>query len=268
MASLTAAPLYLCLRGQGLNIFRDRLRLVLITFVASSALWALIAFIATLMDPANPTGCQVAVIFAAFFDQVARCAMEQYLLWAINSGLKISPDTFAPQLVLVIRFFLGGVYVGFQRPQLDPVCQPTNEMNAIGIAVAATDAVVIALFVLRSFVIGLVKDVRESRPGARRSKALLLLIATLLLWTGVSLEASGEFLLLTSQTRQVYPCFWASSPSISSGGRFCLRGPCPFFSVRSNAATCWFLRTMLTSWAQLLLLCFSALSCSPGLELL
>ncbi|KAM0331706.1 hypothetical protein ACHAQA_003385 [Verticillium albo-atrum] len=181
-----SAALFLCIQGQGTKVFRDGLRLVLITFLASSALWAQIDFIATLIDPASPLGCQVAVVFASSFDQIARLALEQYLLWAINSGVKPSPDTFIPQALLFIRLLVGGIFVAFQRPQLLPVCQPSNNMVAIGIAVAATDAVIIAIFILRAFMTGLVQDFQEKRPGFQRAKAVLLLIAGLALWTGAS----------------------------------------------------------------------------------
>ncbi|KAM0286781.1 hypothetical protein ACHAQH_000801 [Verticillium albo-atrum] len=181
-----SAALFLSIQGQGTKVFRDGLRLVLITFLASSALWAQIDFIATLINPSGPLGCQVAVTFASSFDQIARLALEQYLLWAINSGVKPSPDTFIPQALLAIRLLVGGIFVAFQRTQMLPICQPSNNMVAIGIAVAATDAVIIAIFVLRAFMTGLVQDFREKRPGHQRAKAVLMLIVGLALWTGAS----------------------------------------------------------------------------------
>lgn len=181
-----AGAFFLYVGGQGKKIFRDGLRLALITFIASAALWSQIAFAATLIDPTTPIGCQIAIIFASSFDQLARFALEQYLIWAINSGLKKAPDTFVPQAILIIRLIIGGIFVGFQRPQLDPVCQTSTNMFAVGIAVIASDAVMILIFVARAFMIGLVQDVREKRPGVQRSKAVLFLIAGLALWTGVS----------------------------------------------------------------------------------
>ncbi|EEY22075.1 conserved hypothetical protein [Verticillium alfalfae VaMs.102] len=181
-----SAALYLCIQGQGTKVFRDGLRLVLITFLAGAALWAQIDFIATLIDPSSSLGCQVAVTFASSFDQIARLALEQYLLWAINSGLKPSSDTFIPQALLVIRLLVGVVFVAFQRTQVLPVCQPSNNMTAIGIAVGATDAVILALFVLRAFKTGLVRDYREKRPGHQRARAVLMLLVGLALWTGAS----------------------------------------------------------------------------------
>ncbi|PNH70969.1 hypothetical protein VD0001_g6569 [Verticillium dahliae] len=181
-----SAALYICIQGQGTKVFRDGLRLVLITFLAGAALWAQIDFIATLIDPSSSLGCQVAVTFASSFDQIARLALEQYLLWAINSGLKPSSDTFIPQALLVIRLLVGVVFVAFQRTQMLPVCQPSNNMTAIGIAVGATDAVILTLFVLRAFTTGLVRDYREKRPGHQRAMAVLMLLVGLALWTGAS----------------------------------------------------------------------------------
>lgn len=181
-----AGAFFLYISGQGKKIFRDGLRLALITFISSSVLWSQISFSATLIEPSAAVGCQVAVISASLFDQLARFAIEQYLLWAINSGLKKAPDTFVPQALLVIRGIVGGIFVGFQRPQLFPVCQTSNNASAVGIAVAASDAVIILIFVARVFMIGLVQDVREKRPGFQRSKAVIFLLAGLALWTGTS----------------------------------------------------------------------------------
>jgi hypothetical protein len=181
-----AGAFFLYVQGQGKKIFRDGLRLALTTFIASAALWSQIAFSATLVDPTSSLGCQVAVIFSSFFDQLARFTLEQYLLWAINSGLKKAPDTFVPQGILMIRLVVGGIFVGFQRPQVFPVCQTSSGMFAIGIAVAATDLIMILIFLVRAVMIGLLQDVREKRPGMQRSKAILFLIAGLALWTGAS----------------------------------------------------------------------------------
>ncbi|KAH7359159.1 hypothetical protein B0T11DRAFT_209692, partial [Plectosphaerella cucumerina] len=181
-----AGAFFLYVQGQGKKLFRDGLRLALTTFIASAALWSQIAFSATLVDPTSSLGCQVAVIFSSFFDQLARFTLEQYLLWAINSGLKKAPDTFVPQGILMIRLVVGGIFVGFQRPQVFPVCQTSSGMFAIGIAVAATDLIMILIFLARAVMIGLLQDVREKRPGMQRSKAILFLIAGLALWTGAS----------------------------------------------------------------------------------
>lgn len=180
-----AGAFLLYVQGQGKKLFRDGLRLALTTFIASAALWSQIAFSATLVDPTSSFGCQVAILFSSFFDQLARFALEQYLLWAINSGLKKAPDTFVPQGILVIRLVVGGIFVGFQRPQLQPVCQTSSDVFAIGIAVAATDLVMILIFLVRAIMIGLLQDVRDKRPGMQRSKAILFLIVGLTLWTGV-----------------------------------------------------------------------------------
>ncbi|KAG7135739.1 hypothetical protein HYQ45_006551 [Verticillium longisporum] len=180
-----SAALYLCIQGQGTKVFRDGLRLVLITFLAGAALWAQIDFIATLIDPSSSLGCQVAVTFASSFDQIARLALEQYLLWAINSGVKPSSDTFIPQALLVIRLLVGAVFVAFQRTQMLPVCQPSNNMTAIGIAVGATDAVILALFASAlSSRTGSRLPREASRPPARQSCSDALV--GLALWTGAS----------------------------------------------------------------------------------
>ena len=219
-----AGAFFLYIGGRNKKIFRDGLRLALITFIASAALWSQIAFAATLIEPTTPTGCQIAVIFSSSFDQLARFALEQYLIWAINSGLKKAPDTFVPQAILIIRLIIGGIFVGFQRPQLSPVCQTSTDMTAVGIAVIASDAVMVSILIARACMIGLVQDIREKRPGVQRSKAVVYLIAGLALWTAVGLLSKSQVGSILTAYRPAFPCFWASRPLICSCGPPCLPG--------------------------------------------
>src|SRR4051812_15689625 len=92
-----SAALFLYSKGNGSSIWRDGQRLVLIIFLLSSALWAQVDFITTIIDPKATTSCQVGILFSTFFDQLARCAMGQYLLWAINTGGKSGARQMIPQ---------------------------------------------------------------------------------------------------------------------------------------------------------------------------
>jgi hypothetical protein len=186
VVNAASAAAFLFVKGHGSHIFRDGLRLVLITFLAGSALWAQVDFIATILDTTATSGCQVAIAFASAFDQVARFSLEQYLLWAVNSGAKMSTETLIPQVLVLARFVVGGVFVGLQRPQFDPVCIARTSILPVGIAVIAIDAVIIAMLLARAFQVGLVGDMQGRRPGAIRSKALLATIGGLAIWTGVS----------------------------------------------------------------------------------
>ncbi|ROT34893.1 hypothetical protein SODALDRAFT_363582 [Sodiomyces alkalinus F11] len=186
--TLAAVPLFSLFRGHGIRVFRDGLRLALTTFFSSAALWAHVGFVTILLDPTSRIGCQVIIVFASLFDQLARFAVLQYLVWAINQnqGLKSSADAFIPQALLALRFIVGAVYVGFQRPQLGLVCQTRTEWMAVGITVAATDAVLFAVLLLRAFLTGHADNARSGEPGARRSKAIFHVISGFALWTGAS----------------------------------------------------------------------------------
>ncbi|KAL2755893.1 hypothetical protein ACRALDRAFT_1043046 [Sodiomyces alcalophilus JCM 7366] len=186
--TLAAVPLFPLFRRHGIRVFRDGLRLALTIFFCSAALWALVGFATILLDPTSRIGCQVIIVFASAFDQLARLALLQYFVWAINQNQdrKSAADTLIPQALLALRFLVGAVHVGFQRPQLGLVCQTHPEWMAVGITVAATDAVLAAVLLLRAFLTGHANDVRSGGPGARRSKAIFRVMAGFALWTGAS----------------------------------------------------------------------------------
>lgn len=164
-------------KGHGSKIFRDGLRLVLITFLVSSALWAQIDFTGITLDPTSTAGCQVAVIFTTIFDQLARFAIEQFLLWAINANARAPASAMVYQAVLGVRFILGAVFVGFQKAQIATVCVARNDLLAIGAVVMVTDFAVIAALAFRANSIGI-----TSVPV---KKAIFWVIGALALWTAV-----------------------------------------------------------------------------------
>ncbi|KAI3553207.1 hypothetical protein CABS01_01309 [Colletotrichum abscissum] len=166
-------------KGHGSKIFRDGLRLVLITFLVSSALWAQIDFTGITLDPTSTAGCQVAVIFTTIFDQLARFTIEQFLLWAINANARAPASAMVYQAVLGVRFILGGVFVGFQKAQIATVCVARNDLLAIGAVVMVTDFAVIAALAFRANSIGI-----TSVPV---KKAIFWVIGALALWTATSI---------------------------------------------------------------------------------
>lgn len=185
VVNAASAAVVFAAKGHSTSLFKDGLRLVLVLFLASSALWAQIGFIATLLNTNAASGCQAVIGFSSAFDQLARVAIEQYLLWAVNSGTKTSVWALVPQGLVFLRLILGAVFVGFQRPQFDPVCVNTAQIVALGGAVIGTDAVILASLLIRSFSAGVVQDVREGLPGAARSKGILSVLAGLAVWIGV-----------------------------------------------------------------------------------
>ncbi|KAK1590570.1 uncharacterized protein LY79DRAFT_488104, partial [Colletotrichum navitas] len=167
------------LKGHGSNIFRDGLRLVLITFLVSSVLWAQIDFIGLTLDPTSTSGCQVVVIFNSVFDQLARFAIEQFLLWAINAKASAPTGAVAYQAVLGVRFVMGGVFVAFQKAQLSTVCVARNNLLAMGAVVVAIDFVIIAMLAFRASSIGI--------TPVQSKKAAMWTVVGLGLWTGTSI---------------------------------------------------------------------------------
>ncbi|KAH8712684.1 hypothetical protein HC256_005864 [Beauveria bassiana] len=128
-------------RLRGNAPIQNGLRLVLVTFLLSAALWSIMDFAATLITgDANPS-CQVLVSVAAGFDQLARVAFEQFLLVRIKSK-SIYKSIYVLQAFIPVRFILGGVLIAVQRPQTYPVCIAKNILLPLGIATLVTDAVI------------------------------------------------------------------------------------------------------------------------------
>ena len=126
--------------------------------------------------------CQVGIVFTTLFDQVARFAIEQFLLWTLNAGSPVSWAQMVPQGLLLARFILGAVFVGLSRPEFNPVCVPTSSVLAVAIVTVALDAVVIATLAWRALSGGMVRDVSR---GSARSKSVLMILTGLAIWTAV-----------------------------------------------------------------------------------
>lgn len=190
---VTAASAALFLNIQGGRHFD---RLVLITFLSSSALWGLVDFITTLIDPTAVSACQVGVIFTTLLDQVARFSIEQFLLWAINANTKASVGQIVPQGLLVARLVMGGVFVGLSKPQFNTVCVPISSVLIVAIVTVALDGVIIATLAARAFSVGLVSRMQDSP----RCKAIVLVLVGLLVWTAVS---SGTLICTRAPTNNI-----------------------------------------------------------------
>lgn len=198
MVNAASAALFLFTRGHGSSIFRDGLRLVLITFLLTSALWAQIDFITTVIDTTSGTmSCQVGLIFSTLFDQLGRFAMEQYLLWAMVTPGKTSAGGMISQIFIAARFIAGGVFVGFTRPQVDTFCVASSSVMPVAITVIALDGLVIASLAARAFMTGLVADAQEGKASSSRSKAILFVMVGFVIWTAVSRTSDWKQRLLT-----------------------------------------------------------------------
>lgn len=117
------------------------------------------------------------------FDQLARFSVEQFLLWAVNGGIKVSNLSLVLQGGLFLRFILGAVFVGVQRPQFDPVCVATNLILPIGIVVMVVDIAMVMILGTKAF---LAKKSDAIRPELSRTNTLILVTVGLGMWTAVS----------------------------------------------------------------------------------
>ncbi|KAK3316369.1 hypothetical protein B0H66DRAFT_292956 [Apodospora peruviana] len=186
LTNAASAALFLYCRGHGSAIFRDGQRLVLIIFLLSAALWAQIAFISVLLDVSTTSmPCQVATIFATIFDQLARFSIEQYMLWAMNTGSQVSAIQLIPQLLVLGRLIAGGVFVGFTRAQTDTFCVATSSVVPIAIVVIALDVVILLLLGVRAMTSGLVANMKKG-PDSGRSKGLMFVMLGFAIWTATS----------------------------------------------------------------------------------
>ncbi|KAF7906292.1 hypothetical protein EAF00_000571 [Botryotinia globosa] len=171
-------------RGHGSNIFKDSRRLVLVLFLLFSVLWAQIGFLELLMPTTGTGVCRVGLLFTTGFDQLARVAIEQFLLWSIGHGTKVTVIRAILQGLLAVRLVVGGVLVGITRPQFSPTCVAETSIIPVAIIVLVMDLIIVGALLVQAGSLGMVGDRREDRKV--QSRALLLVIAGFAVWTGTS----------------------------------------------------------------------------------
>ncbi|KAH7013447.1 hypothetical protein EDB80DRAFT_372275 [Ilyonectria destructans] len=187
VVNAASGAVFLYLKGHASSLLRDGLRLVLVTFLATSALWAQTDFITTLINVNSSTGCQVAIVFASIFDQLARVSLQQAIIWAVDHhGQVPQAESLLTQGAIIMRFILGAVFVGLQRPQLDTVCVTSTSLLPFGVVLLAADLAFTTVILIRVISFGLLKDVQQGTATASRSRAALLTIAGLGIWTAMS----------------------------------------------------------------------------------
>lgn len=179
-----SAALVLYVIGHGSAIFRDGLRLVLIMFLASSAGWALVEFLATIIEPTAATTCQVAVIFSSVFDQLGRVFVEQYLVWAARTEGKKGLNA-APQVLVLGRFGVGMAFIGLTRSEFNPTCVPVSSVLPVAIIVVVLDVLILGLVAIQILSMG----------SAKGKKSITWVTIGLAIWTAVSLDALKCLLL-------------------------------------------------------------------------
>ncbi len=179
--------LFLYYKGHGKTLFKDGRRLVLVLFLVFAALWAQIDFI-NLMLPTTMNGvCQATLLVSTAFDQLGRVAMEQFLLWLVGHGTKLTTERLILQGVSVVRLIGGGLLIGFTRPDFAPTCVASTSVLPIAIVVLVLDAIIIGVLLVRALSLGMFNDMVNKESGTReQSKALVISVLGFGVWTGVS----------------------------------------------------------------------------------
>jgi hypothetical protein len=158
-----------------------------VLFLLFAALWAQIDFVNLLLPATSTTGCQATLIFSTMFDQLARVFIEQFLLWSVEYGQKLTAERMVLQVILLFRLIAGGILVGFTRPDFAPVCVARTSVLPVAILVLVLDVVIIGVLIIRALSLGMFRDLREndSSPRQEQNRALIICIAGFTVWTGV-----------------------------------------------------------------------------------
>ena len=184
MVNAASAAIVLFTKGYGKAIFRNGLRLALVIFLASSALWAPIAFISTAIDATASTACPVTVTFSTIFDQIARVAIEQHLAFATQQEAKTTLG-YVPQLLVLARFIVGIVFVGFTRSEFNPTCVPTSNQVPVAITVTAMDVMILVLLTIQFLTRGPGKNSQGNEERSDQVKGFVWLVCGVAVWLAV-----------------------------------------------------------------------------------
>lgn len=108
--------------------------------------------------------------------------MQQSLIWTLNNSTQGSGvNALLAQGFVLVRLVLGGVFVGFQRPQLDALCLARTLVLPTGVVVSVVDVVFVAALLTRVISHG------KSWDGVISGRAALLITVGLGIWTAVGI---------------------------------------------------------------------------------
>ncbi|OBT67882.1 hypothetical protein VE03_02591 [Pseudogymnoascus sp. 23342-1-I1] len=182
------SSLVIYLSGHGSTINQDRRRLVLITFILSSALWAQIGFLNFLIPSSSSNICQGTIATSTFFDQAARTLSGAFLLWTVAHVSKSPAEKYGLGSLIGARAVSGIVFVVFTRPQFAPLCLPRSAALPVSILVIGLDAIILGLVAIRIFTLEFWGNSSriQSTSNKEQGKALALFTAGFAIWTGTS----------------------------------------------------------------------------------
>lgn len=143
--------------------------------------------------------CQIGIIFATVFDQLARFSIEQYIHWAQNTGEKVSAVQIIPQVLILGRLVAGGVFVGFARPQTDSFCLAASSELPISIVVVSMDAAIFLCLITRAVA---QNTTFHTDYQASKRKSLFWVMLGLAIWIGtsVTLHLGFHYVALVART--------------------------------------------------------------------
>jgi len=159
-------------------------------FLSFAALWAQFNFFNLAILPIGAGACQALLVFTTMFDQLARVAVEQFLMWAMGQGTKATTQQMILQGILGVRLIAGGLLVGFTRPDFAPVCSARNALLPTSIVVLTLDVIIVGVLLIRASSLGMFGEMGNQKLGTRReqSRALIFTITGFTMWAGVRFE--------------------------------------------------------------------------------
>ena len=175
-------------KGHGSTIRKDSRRLVLVSFLTLSALWAQVDFVSFAIPSESSTACQFTVIVSTLSDQAARIAIGGFLLWSVGHLTKSRAESYALAALVATRVVVGAIFVGFARPQFAPLCLAQSSMLPASVTVMIVDFIILGVLTVRVFTLGLLAALRDSSSSMRQdqSRGLVYCIGGFFLWTLVS----------------------------------------------------------------------------------
>ncbi|KAG5974281.1 hypothetical protein E4U58_003258 [Claviceps cyperi] len=193
------------LRGGASSLVRGGLRLVLAAFLFFVTFWAVNGFVGAFISQDDTAACQITVAFASAFDQIARVTLEEYLFWAMRRDLRATSGLWFTQTIIFLRFVLGGIFVGVHRPHFAPICVATSLVWQIGVAVAAADAAVVFILLIRASSVGLFRDAKAGGAIGLRARGLTFTTVALALWIPLSVPMALGVKTISIAVRSTLP---------------------------------------------------------------
>lgn len=126
------------------------------------------------------------MIFTTVFDQLARVAIEQCLLWIIIAGTKPGVLQYILQALVVGRFILGAVFVGLTQSEFNTSCVARSSVAVVAIITVAADAVALVGLFVKAITSGIFSKIENGGNSSARGKATIAVLVGLGIWIGVS----------------------------------------------------------------------------------